>query len=141
MTEDSSTKEELHLLYEVTVSDLSYFKMQQWSVTNYSFALLAGLIGVAQFLKPDLGCVDRSILATLACAASITAIVVLFKLQKSITVRQARLQHVRGKFSDSFQQSWAAETKGQEYVHSIYFLYAVVFVAGTLAIWLIGFRF
>jgi hypothetical protein len=140
MEDDSSTKEELHLLYEVTVSDLSYFKMQQWSVTNYSFALLAGLIGVAQFLKPDLRCADRSFLVILAVAASVVAVVVLAKLQTSITVRQARLEHVRGKFSASFQQSWAAETKGQEYIHSIYFLYAAVVVAGVLAIWLIGFR-
>lgn len=140
MTDAESTREELRMLYQVTVSDLTYFKMQQWSVTNYALALLAGLIGVTQFLKPSFGCSDRAVLVALVLAVSITAIVVLSKLQHSIKVRQSRLEAARGNFSESFQQAWAAETKGQEYVHSVYFLYATVVTSALLSGWLIGFR-
>ncbi|MEQ1598482.1 MAG: hypothetical protein ABL880_03855 [Methylotenera sp.] len=134
-----STDEELRMLYQVTVSDLAYFKTQQWSVTNYAFALIAGIIGVSQFIKP-LGVCDRIVLVVLAIIVIISSVVMLFKLQRSIKVRQSRLAAARGSFSESFQQVWAAETKGQEYLHSIYFLYGALVIGASLAVWLIGFR-
>jgi hypothetical protein len=140
MTNNQSTREELQLLYQVTVSDLAYFKTQQWSVTNYSLALLAGLIGVTQFLKPSLSSWDRFVLVALAAAVSIIVLVVLSKLQKSIEVRQSRLEATRANFSASFQAAWAAETKGREYVHAIHFLYTAVVIGAVLSAWLIGFR-
>src|SRR5574340_37089 len=140
MTDNQSTSEELQMLYQVTVSDLTYFKTQQWSVTNYVLALLASLIGVTQFLKPAPSSSDRIILAAWVMAVSITTIIVLSKLQHSITVRQSRLEAARANFSESFQQAWASETKGQEQVHSIYSLYAAVATGALLATWLIGFR-
>jgi hypothetical protein len=140
MTDTESTREELRMLYQVTVSDLTYFKTQQWSVTNYALALMAGLIGVAQFLKPALGCSDRVALVVLVIAVTFSSVVVLFKLQHSIKVRQSRLEAARGNFSESFQQAWAAETKGKEYLHSIFFLYGTVLTGTLLAVWLIGFR-
>lgn len=140
MIDDQSTREELQLLYQVTVSDLTYFKTQQWSVTNYALALLAGLIGVTQFLKPSLSSCDRFVLVALAAAVSVVVLIVLSKLQKSIEVRQSRLEATRANFSMSFQQAWAAETKGQEYFHAIHFLYAAVVIGAALSVWLIGFR-
>jgi len=139
MTAIETSTEELRMLYQITVSDLTYFKTQQWSVTNYTLALLAGLIGVAQFLKP-VGCNDRIILTALVITVTISSMIILFKLQHSIKIRQSRLDAARGNFSESFQQAWAAETKGPEYLHSIYFLHATIITGAFLAIWLIGFR-
>lgn len=113
MANAETTREELRMLYQITVSDLAYFKTQQWSVTNYALVLMAGLIGVAQFLMPSFGCSDRIALIVLVAAVAISSAVVLFKLQHSIKVRQSRLKAARGNFSESFQQAWAAETKGK----------------------------
>ena len=140
MTDDQSSREELQLLYQVTVSDLAYFKTQQWSVTNYALALIAGLIGVTQFLKPAPSSYDRFVLVSLALAVSVVVLIVLSKLQKSIKVRQSRLDATRAKFSSTFREAWAAETKGQEYFHAIHFLYSAVVIGAVLSVWLIGFR-
>lgn len=128
------------MLYQVTVSDLTYFKTQQWSVTNYALLIFAGLVGTAQLLKPLSTTFERCFLGALAIAALVAALVILTKLQKSISVRQSRLVAARDNFSSSFKQAWAAEVKGPEYIHSIYFLYATVLIGGVLAVWLVGFR-
>jgi hypothetical protein len=132
--------EELRLLYELTVSDLTYFKTQQWSVANYSLLLFAALVATAQFLKPEPKVVERALLAFLAFLVATAAAVVLRKLQKSITVRQARLSAARAHFSRAFQQAWLAESKGSEYVHSVYFLFGAVCIGWALCTWLVGVR-
>ena len=140
MNQTIDNQEELRMLYHITVSDLSYFKTQQWSVTNYSLLIYAALVGVAQLLNPTLNNCERLFLSVLALATMAAGILVLRKLQTSILVRQARLDAARDNFSDIFKQAWAAETKSPEYVHSIYFLYATVIISGVLAVWLVGFR-
>jgi hypothetical protein len=137
MTDPSENQEELRMLYQVTVSDLSYFKTQQWSVTNYALLIYAALVGVTQLLKPSPTSCERFFLSALAVAGMVAALVVLSKLQRSILVRQSRLVAARDNFSVSFKQAWAAEVKGPEYVHSIYFLYATVLIGGVLTIWLL----
>jgi hypothetical protein len=132
--------EELRLLYQVTVGDLTYFKTQQWSVTNYSMLLFAGLVGVAQLLKPNLTTVDRTLLVAAVVFVFAAALVVLYKLQTSILVRQARLDAVREQFTDEFHVAWAAEEKGTEVLHSIFLLRLAVVGGGGLAAWLIGMR-
>ena len=140
MTDATENQEELRMLYQVTVSDLTYFKIQQWSVTNYALLIFAGLIGVAQLIKPFLSSYERLFLGGLAVTAMVAAMVILVKLRNSISVRQSRLFAARDNFSASFKQAWSAEVKGPEYVHSIYFLYAPVLIGGVLTIWLVGFR-
>ena len=140
MTGQQTKNEELRLLYQVTVGDLAYFKTQQWLVTNYSLLLFGALVAVAQFLKPSVNSGEKIGLGVLAGAVAFAALAVLWKLQKSIRVRQARLTATRAHFGPSFQRAWSAETKGDEYLHSIYFLYATVICACSLSIWLIGFR-
>ena len=140
MNQPIDNQEELRMLYQITVSDLSYFKTQQWSVTNYSLLIYAALVGVAQLLNPTLANSERFFLSGLALTAMAAGITVLRKLQTSILVRQARLDAARDNFSNIFKQAWAAETKGPEYVHSIYFLYATVIISGVLVVWLVGFR-
>jgi len=132
--------EELRLLYQVTVSDLTYFKTQQWSVTNYSMLLFAGLVSVAQLLKPNLMTGDRALLVGAVVLVLLAALVVLYKLQTSILVRQARLDAVRQQFTDEFHVAWAAEDKRVEVLHSIFLLRLAVGGGGGLAAWLIGMR-
>jgi hypothetical protein len=132
--------EELRLLYQVTVSDLTYFKTQQWSVTNYSMLLYAGLVAVAQMLKPGLASADRGLLTSLVVILAVAALFILGKLQASIVVRQARLDAVRRQFTDEFHVAWAAEEKGEERLHSIFLLRIAVCGGAILVAWLILWR-
>ena|SRR5688572_22539829 len=138
MTEPSaaSHREELMLLYQITVGDLSYFKTQQWAVANYAFLLLAGITGVHQ-LAGAVTSFERIGLAALALSVAIVVLVVLTKLQTSIRVRQARLEATRKSFSLAFKDAWAAETKGPELVHAIWFLYGAVVLGALIVVWLI----
>jgi hypothetical protein len=131
--------EEIRLLYQVTTADLSYFKAQQWSVTYYSFLIDAGLVGVAQLLLP-LRLLDKSILSALVILAMGAALFVLSKLQRSISVRQSRLEAVRREFGTAFARVWSAEYKQPERVHSIYLLCGGILLTGLLSLWLINLR-
>ncbi len=132
--------EALRMLYEVTTADLTYFKTQQWSVTYYAFLINAGLIGVAQLLGAGLRTSDRAALAVLAGIAAAATLIILSKLQKSVAVRQSRLEHLRPKLGSTFERAWSAEHKGTEYVHSIYLLVGGVVVTTALTLWLLLFR-
>ena len=129
-------REELMLLYQITVGDLTYFKTQQWSVANYAFLRLAGIIGVAQVAAP-LGTCERVFLVILVMLVAAVALVVLSKLQASIRVRHSRLEATRQSFSAAFNAAWAAEVKGPELVHSIWFLRAAVAIGAVIVTWLI----
>ncbi len=133
-------REELRLLYQITVSDLTYFKTQQWSVTNYTLLLFAGVVGVAQMLKPSLTVMDRVVLVTATLLVAASALVILANLQKSIGVRQSRLDNVRTKFTDAFHFAWTAEDKGKEFFHAVYLLRVAIIVGAGVVSWLSGWR-
>ncbi len=139
-TQQQSDNEELRLLFQVTTADLAYFKTQQWAITYYSFLVDAALIGVAQLLRPTISGLERFALACLALLGALAAMVILAKLEKSISVRRSRLDEARSHFGSAFQRAWAAEHKGDEYVHSIYVLYGGVVLTSLLTMWLLACR-
>ena len=110
----SLSHDELRLLYQVTVSDLTYFKTQQWSLTNYTMLLLAALVAAAQILRSSLSHLERYVVIGLSVATAVGALIVLAKLQDSIRIRQARLEKIRDGFSSAFNQAWTAEVKSRE---------------------------
>jgi len=130
------TNDELRLLYQITVSDLSYFKTQQWSVTNYSLLLLAGVVGIFQVTKV-ITPIERGALFLVAAAVAVAALVILGKLQTSIELRQSRLTAAREHFSVAFYEVWATETKSREFVHAVYFLRAAVVMGAIIVCWLL----
>jgi len=136
-TDPKLSHEELTLLYQVTVSDLTYFKTQQWSLTKYTMALLAALVVAAQFLRPSLLVGERLVLVALAVVVAAGAMSVLFKLQESISVRSTRLDSIREGFGSEFNRAWAAEVKGREYVYAFHFLCAVIAVGTAVVCWLV----
>ena len=139
-THNPPDREELRLLYQITAGDLTYFKTQQWAVTNYTLLLFAGVVGVAQMLKPDLSILDRAILCVLTIGVAISSLVILAKLQKSVGVRQSRLDSIRSKFSDAFHFAWTAEDKGTERFHAIYLLRIAAVGGAGVVCWLVGWR-
>lgn len=125
------------LLYQVTVGDLTYFKSQQWSLTNHCFPLLAAIVGAQQLLGDSIAPWERYVLAGLALAIVLSALVLLGKLQASIVVRQARLDAAREKLGFSFHETWAAKAKATEYVHSIWILRLAMIVGGVVVGWIL----
>ena len=135
--EQPLSRDELRLLYQVTVSDLSYFKTQQWSLTNYTLLLFAALVAAAKTLTPHLCSSERWALIALAVGTALGALVILFKLQASIRIRQARLEKIRGSFSSAFNEAWSAELKSREYLHAVFFLRVAVVLGAIVVCWLI----
>ena len=138
--EHDREQEELRLLYAVTTQDLSYFKTQQWSVTYYALLIDAGLVGVAQLLSANRTILDRIALVVLTFGAAAAAMLVLYKLQASITVRQSRLESLRAAFTETFRRVWSAQHKPPEYIHSVYLLYGGIALTAILTAWLVGMR-
>jgi hypothetical protein len=125
------------LLYQVTVSDLTYFKTQQWSLTNHCFLLLAAIVGTQQLLGSSIAQWERNALAGVSLSIVVAALVLLGKLQDSVVVRQARLDAAREKLGLEFYTSWAAKAKATEYVHSIWILRLAILIGGFVVIWLL----
>ena len=134
----SQNRDDLILLYQVSVSDLSYFKTQQWNVTNYAVLLLAGLVGTGELIGSHSEPFERVILAMLAVLASLAAQVVVGKLERSILVRQRRLELIRPQMGERFEQLWASAEKGKEFFHSLWFLRMAIAFAALVSVWIVA---
>ncbi len=124
-------------LYQITVSDLTYFKSQQWSLTNHVILLLAGIVGITQVLGV-MQAWERGALIVLVLLIAIAGLIVLSKLQNSIEVRHARLFAAREQLGLAFNESWAAKEKGPERIHSIWILRGAVLIGGLVTAWVIA---
>ena len=102
-------REDLHMLYQVTAQDLAYFKTQQWAITNYAFLVYAGLVGLGQLLK--VSGITFVLLEIIALSSAASAIYLLWRLEKSIEGRRARLTYIRGKLSVLFNKAWGSANK------------------------------
>jgi len=136
----TTEQEEIRVLYQVTVSDLSYFKSQQWNVTYYALLVEASLVGIAQLLDSKVRTSDRVVLAILSILAAISALYVIAKLQRSISVRQSRLDAARQLMTDVFKRAWSAEYKDDEKVPNIFLLRGGIVVTALLTLWLVSYR-
>jgi hypothetical protein len=125
------------LLYQITVGDLTYFKSQQWSLTNHCFLLIAAVVGTQQLLGGSIAPWERYVLSGLSVLIVVAALVLLSELQDSVVVRQARLDATREKLGLEFYASWAAKAKETEYVHAIWILRSAILAGGVVVCWLL----
>ena len=136
----ATEEEELRMLYQITVSDLSYFKSQQWNVTYYALLVEAAFVGVGQILGQGLTSVDRIVLSALAVVSAISALYVIGKLQRSISVRDSRLEAVRNTMTETFRRAWSAQHKAEEKVANVFLLRGGIVITTLLTLWLVLFR-
>ena len=132
--ENKNTHEELRLLYQVSVTDLEFFKRQQWSATNYALLLYVAVVGVARLFEGDISNPEKLALCTVATVVAILGSYILWVLNKSIDVRKARLTAIRKNFSTTFHSAWSAIEKSEEKL-SIYRSLRVVVAVGAVAVW------
>jgi hypothetical protein len=97
---------ELQLLYTVSVSDLAFFKNQQWQISNYVLLIYAALVGITQLLRMNPLCSSALFLSLLATAVFVVAVWILWQLKLSIEGRRDRLKKIRVVFSKCFQKTW-----------------------------------
>lgn len=132
-TPDQSS-EELRLLYQASVTELEFFKRQQWSVTNYALLLYAAIIGVTQLLTENIGQAEKLVLCLVATAVATSGGYILLVLNNSIDVRKARIAMIRKNFSVLFHGAWSAKEKAEEAL-SVYRLLLAVVIIGAVAVW------
>jgi hypothetical protein len=137
MPNDNATSRESQMaLYQITVSDLTYFKSQQWSLTNHAILLLAGIVGASQLLG-TVKAWERIALTVLVLLVVLAGQIILTKLENSIIVRQARLHATREKLGFDFHESWAAKDKEPEAIHAVWILRGAILIGGVVAGWIL----
>jgi len=125
---DSTEHQELLLLYQITVNDLAYFKSQQWSVANHCFLLFAALAGASRLLGDTITNFDLAAITILVFAIALVGLLVIWKLQRSIHVREARLVAARNQLSEVFKKAWSAKEKGESVIKVVWFLYLALII-------------
>lgn len=127
-------REELQLLYTVSVSDIAGFKQQQWLVTNHALVIQASLVAVGQLLKEPLDCWERWVLVVLVGITAAVGGSVLFRLHRSIEERRERLRRIRSQFGKPFNDAWVVcKQPDQVYI----FLALAMIIAALVASWLV----
>lgn len=128
-------REELRLLYEVSIADIAFFKQQQCSITNYSLAIHAALLFIAyQVLKHPLVAWQLWLLIVLTWGVCIAGLAMVERLQNSILGRRTRLERVRAHFGRPFLEAWSIP-KPPDDVHWL-LVFVMLFSAGVVT-WLI----
>jgi hypothetical protein len=126
-------EKELHLLYQVSVQDLAFFKGQQWSITNYGLLLYAAIVAIPQ-TKVTLTPCERLILCLIATALAGTGVYLLWKLERSIKARQDRLKKVFRTFTKTFCLAWRSKYKDPD-APTVSILLGSILILGALVVW------
>lgn len=138
--DNESTKdhrEELLVLFQVTINDLTYFKSTQWTVTNYVLLLLGAVAAVRQFIGTGIMPIERVGLSILSGLVVTAGLAMLSKLEQSVKSRETRLFTVRGRLSAEFNEAWrAGERRRGSYIRSVWFLRSAVLLGGAIVVWI-----
>lgn len=126
-----SDREELRLLYQVCVADISLFTRQQWFVSHYALAFYAALLFIAYQPANPLGhpAWQDWLLIVLAWAICVSGVAAVKRLQISIVGGRRRIERVRANFGRPFQEVWSIP-KPPDDVHRL--LYLVMFLGAAV---------
>jgi len=120
-------------LYDVTVSDLTFFKSQQWSLTNYALLAFAVVVSIPFLQGMDIGVCGRFLLCSVASVVYVFSIVLLWRLKSSIKERRDRLDRVFEKFTKTFRD--ARGNKKQVSATEIFIFLGTVLTIGIGFVW------
>ena len=131
----SDDREELRLLYQVSVSDITYFKQQQWSITNYALTIQAALVVVTyQLLKGPFAAWQLWLLVVLICGVSAACLMAVARLAMSIDARRTRLKNVRARFGAPFNDAWQVSKEKDDFQWLLVFVLVLSAFVGS---WLV----
>jgi len=143
VAEQSSSPDRYDLwqLYKIVAADLSYLRTQQWSVTNYALLLFAGVIGIADLLRPDLVTSDRCVLVIVTLVVAGIALFVLRIVQGSMREQHRSLRSLRAEIARQFPTRWLPDDKDEERFHGVYLLQLAVVASAAIVCGLVTWRF
>lgn len=114
MGNETEEKADLRLLYQCSVSDIAFFKKQQWKVTNYGLLLYAVIVAVPKILRRELFGYEYIVLFLIADLIYIAGLYVLISLDESLKKSRKRLIAAKHRMSPSFIEIWRADSDYQE---------------------------
>lgn len=134
-------RQELRLLYQGSVADISLFTRQQWWVTNYALAIYAALLFIA-YQPQD---VTRAgwqqwhswqswLLVVLAWLVAVSGLAAVKKLQFSIVGARRRNERARMTFGRPFQEVWASPRQFDDVHRLLYLVMLLSAVVVTLLV-------
>jgi hypothetical protein len=103
--------EELLVLFQVTAQDISFFKSQQWTLTNYTLVAFAAIVGIPKFIGVSLSCFYQIFLSIVAVVLATSSLWIMFRLKKSIDERRDRLNRIYDKLSYVFLEALGNKQK------------------------------
>lgn len=131
----SDDREELRLLYQVSVADIAFFKQQQWSITNYALTIQAALVLVTyQLLKGPFAAWQLWLLVVLVCGVSAACLMAIARLGTSIDARRTRLKNVRARFGTPFNEAWEVPKEKDDFQWLFVF---VLLLSAFVGSWLV----
>jgi hypothetical protein len=133
-------KEDLRLLYSVSVSDIQNFKGQQWKVTNYVLLLFAAITSISQLVK-NLYCAERTVLCVFTIAVVVVGCYFTKRLHNSIKLRQGRLGLIQDRLGDEFKEIWKGNMSDAQICASkqdvLWLFWSVQIVSAVVVFWLL----
>lgn len=139
---NDKTHSELLSVFNATISDISFFKTQQWSALNYIALINIGIVGVAKiFRDEDAFSTDIfSILFLVSFVLFLAGLHVLSELESSLKSKRERLERIVKEFSEEVQnniyQGMAQAHEKVTLVNLHYLILVLVFLADAWILFL-----
>lgn len=137
---------ELLALQDLAVSDIAFYKQQQWHVCNYALALYAAIIAVPTVLGiKDINCYELSALIFIALIIFVSGVWLINDMGKSLSKGRNRLPALRKHFDREISlRAYAAGEepdiallKAEDKMSLEWFFYIVLFLSCAFTIWLL----
>ena len=143
MADQPSSRDSYDLwqLYKIVAADFAYLRTLQWSVTNYALLLFAGVVGIADLLRPDLVTSDRCMLVIVTIAVAGIALFVLRMVQASMREQHRSLHSLRAEIARQFPARWLPDDKDEEKFHGVHLLQLAVVASAAMVCGLVAWRF
>jgi hypothetical protein len=125
--------QELTTLYQATVSDLAFFKSQQWTITNYALLAFGSVIAVRYIPGIAFGSCGKAILCIVATVVYFLAGWLLWRLKESIEVRRERLERIFAEFTKKFRD--VRGEKKQVSATEVFIFLSLVLTFGIAIVW------
>lgn len=127
---------ELLSVYQSAIADITFFKSQQFTLTNYGILIYVAIVGVAGILKEGsrLESAETIVLLITALVVLLIGILVLGSLETALQKGRGRLERCVDHFSERIKTCVFQTTVRAEDKPSLVNLFRAVFVLGFLAV-------
>lgn len=137
---DDKTHSELLNVFNATISDISFFKTQQWKALNYIALIYVGIVGVAKIFRDEEAFSTDlfSVLFLVSFGVFLAGLHVLSELESSLKSKRARLERIVKEFSKKIQDDiYQDMAQPHEKVTLIYLHYLILVLAFMAVAWVL----